>query len=307
MPIITPSPYINPEILRAASTGISWQEIPARNSTPAQQIAEQWNICRRATSMIDTEVNQRLRATVSTETLPCPDYRVTIIGSTGAALVILARKPILSVLSGQIAALSPPLVYQPIPGNAFVINQPAPGVYDSSVPGDAAESGQTLTLAAGYVTAWAGRRGQMLQVTYISGYPHCTLTADSPAGSDALTVDDTTGWAPPAGTAAGASGMAYSSGNEEVVRCQATSAVRGPGTLILDAPTGLAHQAGTIISALPSQVMQAAILFAVSQALVRGATATQIGSISGGTSHGDNPAWFAGEAELLCKPYRRTT
>lgn len=307
MALLTPTPYITPEILTSAATGISWATIPARNSTPAQQIAEQWNICRRATAMIDTEINQILRATISTETLVCPDYRVTVRNSTGAANILLARKPILEVVSGQVAYLNPPLQYQTIPSNAFVINQPSPGVYNSTVPGDAAESGQSITLGAGYVTWRNGRQGQMLKVSYVSGYPHAALTVNAAAGSSSLTVDDVTGWAPVTTGGPGATGRVDDAGNQEVISVLASSATAGPGVLTLASPLSFAHAAGTVISSLPEQIVQAAILFAVSQALVRGATATGVQTMSGGMVHGDNPQAYATEAELLCKPYRRMT
>lgn len=307
MAALTPAPYITPEILTNAVTGIEWRTIPARNSTPAQQLAEQWNICRRATAMIDIEVNQRLRATLSTELLLAPDYRVTIVPSSRTAYIILARKPILEVVSGAVAYNAPPLNWQPIPANAFVVNQPSPGVYGSSVPGDAGETGQTVTLAAGYVSWWSGRKGQFLKVTYVSGYPHCVLTKDVAAGASALPVDDCTGWAPAASGLPGASGNVYDAGNEEVVSCLTTSAAAGPGDLLLASPTSFAHQQGTLITSLPPALHQAAILFAVSQALVRGATASAQQTISAAMVHGDNPATYASEAELLCKPYKRIT
>jgi hypothetical protein len=308
MAILTPAPYITPQILTNAATGINWQTLPSRNSTPAQQEAEQWNICRRATAMIDTEVNQRLRATISTETLLAPDYRVTISSVNATAYILLARQPILEVIGGQWAFNLPPLNYQPIPANAFVVNQPSPGVYGSTVPGDAGESGQSVTLAPYYVTWWNGRKGIFLQVSYVSGYPHSVLTVDADAGESVFSVDDVTGWAPVTTAGPGASGLVYDAGNEESVHCQATSATSGPGTLILTEPTAFTHQAGTLVSSLPPQLMQAAILFAVSQALVRGSTATGVATSGiGGTIHGDAPEAFAAEAELLCRAYRRVT
>jgi hypothetical protein len=303
--ILLPAPYIVPEILTNAATGISWDTLPSRNSTPAQKYAEQWNICRRATAMIDVEVNQRLRATISTETLLAPDFRVTIVAATQTAYILLARQPILEVTAGQVAFNSPPLQYVTIPANQFVVNQPAPGVGGSFSTGDAGESGQSVTLAPGWVSWWGGRKSQFLQVTYVSGYPHATLTADAAAGATMLTIDDTTGWAPVTTGNPGAQGIIYDAGNEETVNCTTTSVASGPGTITLTAATTFEHAAGTVISSLPPQLMQAAILFGVSQALVRGATATGIESITAGQVHGDSPEAFAAEAELLCKPYRR--
>ena len=304
----TPAPYITPEILRNSVTGISWQTIPARNSTAAQQEAEQWNICQRASAMVDAEVNQRIRATVSTETFLGPDYRVTVRGSTNAVNVILSRKPILEVTAGQWAYANPPLTWSAIPADAFVVNQPSPGIY-AGVPGigDAGESGQSVTLGGGYITWWNGRNGMFLKISYVSGYPHCILTQDAPAGSTALTVDDCTGWYPSTLPPPGASGIVYDAGDEETIECIGTSVTAGAGSLLLGAPTAFEHQAGTLISTLPAQLMQATILFAISQAIVRGATATGTQSLTGTAIHGDAPEVFASEAELLCKPYARVT
>lgn len=304
-PVLLPAPYIVPEILINAATGISWETLPSRNSTPAQKYAEQWNICRRATAMIDVEVNQRLRATTSTETLLAPDFRVTVAPATQTGYVLLARKPILEVLSGQVAFNSPPLQYVSIPSTAFVVNQPTPGVGGSFSTGDSAESGQSITIAPGWITWQFGRKSQFLQVTYVSGYPHSALTADAAAGSTILNVDDTTGWAPQVTGGPGGQGEIYDAGNEETFAVSNTSVASGAGTLTLTTPTFFEHPVGTLVSSLPAQLMQAAILFAMSQALMRGATATGIQSMTGGEIRGDTPEYFASEAELLCKPYRR--
>jgi hypothetical protein len=302
-----PTPYITPEILTNASTGISWNTIPARNSTPAQQVAEQWNICRRATAMVDVEINQTLRATYSTETFLCPDYRVTQLSGPGTAYILLSRKPILGVVSGQIAFNNPPLQFTSIPGTSFFVNQPTPGNFGSSIPGDAAESGQSITMGTGFLSWANGRKGQVLQVTYLSGYPHTSLTSVAAGGSMTLTVDDCTGWGPLAGGALGASGRIDDAGNEETFNVASASVTEGPGTLTLSSALQFTHGQGTVVTSIPSQLIQASILFAVSQALVRGATATGVPSMSGGIIHGDSPAAYASEAELMCKPYRRTT
>lgn len=302
-----PAPYITPEILTNAATGISWSTIPARNSTPAQQIAEQWNICRRATNMVDAEVNQTLRATQVTETFLSPNYRVTLMPSTGAARVLLSRKPILTVLSGTVAPANPPLVTIAIPAASFLVVQPSPGIYGAVTAGDAGESGQSVMIGAGYVSWQNGREGQVLQLTYLAGFPHCSLTAAAAAGAGTITVDDCTGWGPAVPGGPGAFGRIEDAGNQETGSVLSASAVSGPGTLTLAGTLSFAHPAGTVLTALPPQVTQAAILFAISQALLRGATATSVQSLSTSMVHGDHPATYASEAELLLKPFRRMT
>ena len=46
---------------------------------------EMWNMCGRATARVDGYVNQVLRATVDTELLYGPDYRVTVGPASGGA------------------------------------------------------------------------------------------------------------------------------------------------------------------------------------------------------------------------------
>ena len=52
MPAYGPvSPYVTPQMLISAPTGISWNTIPpGANVSPIQRLAEQANICGRATS-----------------------------------------------------------------------------------------------------------------------------------------------------------------------------------------------------------------------------------------------------------------
>src|SRR5580698_9409449 len=107
------SPYISPLTLQQAPTGIDFTTIPATNSIsfdPASNNAELWNMCARATSMVDQFCNQLLRATVDVEVMGGPDYRVTVgpraggqsqtpyWGDAGSnARLIMSRWPVLAV------------------------------------------------------------------------------------------------------------------------------------------------------------------------------------------------------------------
>src|SRR5580704_12081192 len=107
------APYISPTTLITAPTGIDWSTIgPAGDDiTPAQNMAEIWNMCARATSRTDGYVNQTLRATTDVELLHGPDYRVTAGPAAGGssatpywgntqaqnARLIMSRWPILQV------------------------------------------------------------------------------------------------------------------------------------------------------------------------------------------------------------------
>ena len=76
---------------------------------------EVWSMAARATSRVDGYINQTLRATVDTELVHGPDYRVTVgpasggayptpyWGNSGAqnARIILSRWPVLSVTQVQ--------------------------------------------------------------------------------------------------------------------------------------------------------------------------------------------------------------
>jgi hypothetical protein len=189
------------------------------------------------------------------------------------------------------------------------VNSPPLGLYGTSVPGDAGEWGQLVTLGRGYVTSWTGRGSWFLQTTYANGWPHCSLTAAASAGDTVLQVDDCTGWAPPPGTWTGAAGVIYdpSPGSaQETATVTAASAQAGPGIVTVTPPLTWDHDAGIIFSAMPSQLHWAAILFSVGQALTRGATATSVQTIGPtGVKTSDDPHMMMAVAELMCHAFRR--
>jgi hypothetical protein len=301
------TPYITPQLLTRAPTGISWKTIPDPRATPAEQYAEQTNICARATSMVDTACNQVIRATIDTETHYGPDYYVTLNNQNGVGRIELQRWPILQVLSGQwnAAATFPP-DWQPIPGNQFAIERPIIGLYGTSAPSDAGEGGQAVLVAPAYMTWVYGRRGTQIQVTYINGWPHTSLTQPAAAGASVLNVDDCTGWAPVEPGGQGATGVLKDGSDQEAVTATAASAQAGPGVLTLSAPLLFGHGDNVMLTTIPEQLQQAAILFATAQALVRGATATTIQSISGtGQATAASGSQLEIQAEVLCLPYKR--
>ena len=106
--------------------------------------------------------------------------------------------------------------------------------------------------------------------------------------------------------ATGATGTVYDAGLQEVIQCTAASATSGPGTLTLAAPLQNGHSAGTMVSTLPASVVQAAILFCVSQALARGSTTTGVLQAPGTRMQGGGGA--ADKAKQACAmlaPYKR--
>jgi hypothetical protein len=274
VPIVGPgTPYITPELLKNASTGIAWSTIPRSGASNPEQLAEQNNMCMRATGDVDGYCNQVLRATADTETVPGPNYRLTINNSTGVARMLLSRWPVTQIVAAQFAPNIPPYQWTTIPANAVVPEVPVIGVYGTSSPSASADGGQAVFIAPGYVNWWNGREGYVVQVSYVNGWPHAGTTGTSAAGDTSLAVDDCTGWT-------GAMGTIQDGAQQETIFCTTTSVTTGPGTLNLSSPLVNPHTPGIIVTTLPPQVQWAAILFAVEQALERGATATTVQSLN---------------------------
>lgn len=301
------TPYVSPAILRAAPTGIVWNTVgAAARPDDQQQENEQANLCYRATSMINGFCNQPLRATIDIETLYGPgDFRFNI-QPNGNARLLMSRSPVTDVLGGRIsAAMAFPASFSPVSGANFKIERPLVGVYGTTAPGGSGDGGQAVLMAPGWAT-WVGASyGWQVEVTYVNGWPHGSLLSGATSGQSVIRVDDCTGWGPPMGYSTGAAGTIHDPGNQEEIAVLAASAQSGPGTLTLSAPLAYDHPGGCIVTTLPPSIMQAAILFAVSQALVRGATATTIQSVPGSASGGRSSMDYAREAEMLVQPYKR--
>lgn len=303
------SPYITPPMLIAANTGILWDSIPSLTgqATAQQQWDAQLDVCTKATAMINGYANQVLRCTIDTETLFGPgDFRFQM-RPNGSARLLLARTPVTSVISGQVSPASQfPESWTPVPATGFKIEVPVIGVYGTTSPSAAGDGGPAVLLAPGYVSWLGGRLGWEVQVTYTNGWPHGSTQQASSPGDTVLHVDDCTGWGPPSGATTGAAGTLHDPGTQESFTVTAASATSGPGTLTLSSALGYPHPAGTLATTLPGTVIEAAILFAVSIALVGGATATTQQAIPGvAATGGKTSAEYAAEAELLIHPYRR--
>ncbi len=311
LPVGPLTSYVTPELLTAAPTGISWSTIPpGRDVTFEMRLAEQSNICQRATSQVDSYVNQVLRASIDTEQVAGPHYRVTVQSGVGNTRVTLQRWPVLQILSVQVAPNAVfPRQWVSLPAGAWDIEVPVVGLYGTNAPSSAGEGGQAVILPPGTVTWAMGRNGYLLRIQYINGWPHTGLTNAVTAGSSGVLVDDCTGWAITSefGTQ-GASGTIYDSGSQEVIKVLSASAASGPGMLSLAAPLTFGHDAGVMVTTLPQSVIWATILLCSSIALTRGATSTTVQSIPGGpgaSGGAKEPGDLAGEAELLLNPFRR--
>ncbi len=311
LPVGPLSPYITPELLTTAATGISWSTIPPGSQiTAAQRYAEQLNMCMRATSEVDAYCNMVLRATIDQEPREGPDYWMTIQNGTGNARIILFRKPILNINSIQVSSNSFPRQYITVPPGMYAVEYPPIGFFGTSAPSSASESGQSIILAAGFVNWSLGRNGFVVLVNYTNGWPHTSFTQNVNAGVNSIPVDDCTGWAPFSSGTNGATGVIYDSGSQEVIQVTAASAASGPGNLTLAAALQFNHQAGVLVSTLPASIQEAAIWLCSAMALTRGASSTTIHQIPGGSggSGGDinSPNSLIKRAHCLLDPFKRT-
>ena len=318
------APYISPTTLQQAPTGIDWTSItPWDDATPAQTQAEIWNMCARATSKVDNYCNQVLRATIDTELLHGPDYRITVGPAAGGssptpfwgnagfnARIILSRWPVLEISNVQTCPNNLfPRQWTSLPAGYYEPEMPPIGIYGTIAPGSSAQGSQAIIVAPGYINWNLGRNGYAVMITYLNGWPHTEISAPVLAGASTVSVNDTSGWAITNyfGTYTGATGVVKDAGQQEAIHCTATSVPSGPGTLTLNEPLTYPHQAGTLISTLPAAIEEACILFATAEALVRGATSTTIHDIGGHSQNtGGDVTGLNTEAELLCHPFRRT-
>lgn len=313
LPVGPLTPYVTPEILTNAPTGISWSSIPpGRNVTDAQHYAEALNICMRATGMADAYCNQVLRATVDTEYQSGPDYRLTYQQSTGNTRLLLQRWPILSITQIQVSPNTFPRNWVTVPSGFYDIEHPVVGLYGTAAASAAGEGGQSILIAPGYVNWTLGRNGYWVKATYVNGWPHTSLTTAATAGATSIQVDDCTGWATAAEATGvtGVTGIVYDSGQQETAQATATSAASGPGTVTLASPLAFDHPPGTLFSSMPEAVMWGVILYGASQALTRGATATTVQQIPGGGGNSgtgpSRPATLQEQGNQFLTPFKRT-
>lgn len=313
------TPYVTPEMITNAPTGISWNIIPFPKSTTQQQFAEQYNICHRATAIINGYVNQVFRSTIDTEVRSGPgDYRINVEQATGNIRWILSRYPVTEILAAQVSGNAVfPRQWTQIPATMMDIENPVLGIYGSTSPGGSGSAGgQSILIAPGYAGWWQGRNGFRLSCSYVNGWPHAGLTVNSLVGATTLTVDDVTGFA-------GASAFIYDGASTETVQVTSVTAASnltlpngggtvpaGPGTLTLASGTSFAHTgsipANVVISTIPNDVLWATILACTVQALDAGITSISIQNIPGSqTTGGHGIAELQTSYEMLLEPYRR--
>jgi hypothetical protein len=301
------TPYVVPtaNLLQSLPVGVDWSTLPpGTNVTTTQKTAALAGVCMTATSNVNGEMNFPLHAVLNTEQEQGPNFRVTV-RPTGEARMILSRWPVTQIVSVQVAPAGVyPLQWTTVPAGFYRPEFPVIGRYSSNTPSGSGEGGQAILIAPPYVNWCRGRWGTVISVQYYHGWPHTHLTAAAAAGDDAISVGDCTAWAPFTPGQPGAEGVVYDNlGGQEPVTVTAASATTGPGTLTLAAPLTYAHPTvGTMVSALPNDVIWAAALYAGAEALTRGAQATVVQSVPG---HGAGLTGADALREQACRMIHR--
>lgn len=282
-------------------------------------------MCWRATSIVDSYCHQVLRATVANEQLTGPGApRFGFMPGTDQYMLTMRQWPISEILAIQYAANRPPLTWNTVASDKYLINHPLIGQYTDTASATAPDGGWSIQVDPCAINASSGgvygparggrwrRNGLRLLVSYTNGWPHTSLTAPVEADATTIEVDDVTGWV-------GASGFCYDGSFTEQVAVTDVAAnsplalpngvgtaQTGPGTVTLSSPLAFAHDEGTLVSALPANVMQATILVATSQVLDSGIESISAQTLSGSTSlGGTGVADLIGQIKDLLNPYRR--
>lgn len=243
---------------------------------------------------------------------------------TDQYMLVMRQWPISEILAIQYACNRPPLTWNTVASDKYLINHPLIGQYTDTASATAPDGGWSIQVDPCAIGGSSGglygpargargrRNGLRLLVSYTNGWPHTSLTSDAAAGATTLEVDDVTGWV-------GASGFAYDGSFTEQVAVTAVAAntplplpngvgtaQAGPGAVTLSSPLSYAHSEGTLVSALPAGVMQATILIATSQVLDSGIESISAQTLSGSTSlGGTGVADLIGQIKDLLNPYRR--
>ena len=193
------APYISPTTLVTAPTGIDWTTIvPFDDSTPAQQIGRdlesvrQGDVPRRRLREPGPPRHEG-RGTAPRPRLP-GDHRARrraarpdpVLGEHPGAErpadhVPVARPrghPGPGVPEQPVA---PPVDARSRPGITSLRCRPSAST-ESVAPGGSAEGGQAVIVGGGYINKCYGRNGWAIQVTYLNGWPHCSLTSAVDAG-----------------------------------------------------------------------------------------------------------------------------
>lgn len=246
--VVRVEPAVTDVPVFGASAPIGYVGLPALKAYPeyrnlanlvpggdqAAQDAELANMIARASAQIDGYLNRSLlpQAVTKPETVR--------INSDYEALIVPDDRPFNRVTA---VAANP----VPGPGSATVTVDPAT-VYPTFL-------GKVPTLHIPLQGVGLGPGGSCLVTTTIeTGYARCRLSADVAAAANSLTVDDENGFA------AGLRFRIADPGVDEYLTVAATY-VPGSGTVPLTGATTFAHKAGADLTAVPSDVEEACILW----------------------------------------------
>lgn len=307
-------------MLLATNMGISWGSFPKSGSSPADQLAAQLEICWVVTSEMDTLAAQTLRATVDVEQEFGPDFIVTILPN-GWARFLLSHWPILRLVSAQYASAGsiPPITWTAIPATSMITEHTGLPTTGTIVPSGAGPGPTAALIAPGYIDWNAGRKGYLVQVTSINGYPTAGIDTAVLAGATTIHVDDVTGWWDPV-QLAGARGTIYDPPLRETVTVagmtpDVAGAISGPGTLTLASALQFNHTPGEasttlpntniLLSSMPNAVIQAGMYLATHYGLIRGGTSAVVQSSRPQSTQGSGGSQWYDRAEKLLSRFAR--
>lgn len=276
------TPYVTLAELKRSPVYTQLQKLVPRSSD-ADRDAELNAIIRRASAMINGEVNQNLAATI--------DYEVgrVRVDDWGNLRIHTRSNPIINVDSVSIG--TNPTNMTPIADLSNIILEP-----------------WRITIPQGYASGqswyWSGNLplgrynpGAPLwaQWTYTNGFPVTTLSAPANAGDTAVTVVNPVGIVPNVAVLTIEDGRYV----EEVV----PTAVHG-NTLTVP-PLEFAHQAGVGITGLPDDIAECVLLLCSrlhdTWSLTMGAV-----SVDGSGAHNNSPRpRIMCDAASILQPYRR--
>lgn len=284
------APYVTVPEFRACPTWLDTDDlIPGGGA--AQQDAELYNVLLRASVRADGRCGQRLGAHTATERLRAR------INNRGVLSLHPSNNPVRAEgITG--------LAYGPDPGSLTAV---------SDLSGVWVEDGKQVLLTAAIRGNFsglefgppAGRGGEVyVRLDYVPGYASTALAVPGLLAATSVTVAD------PTGIRAGDVLRVWDPGKEEAV-VVAAGYVAGSAVVPLVGPLTVAHAAGAGLSALPADVHQAVICYAVA-ALLREDKNT--GDTFGGSAYGPEArrdegasrgAGLITEANGLLRNYRR--
>lgn len=143
MPLGTP--YVTGSVLQNAPTGSAWSSIPTPQSSLPAQEAEATNVCWRATSIVDSYCHQVLRATVANEQVTGPGApRFGYMPGTDQFMLTMRQWPISEILAIQYACNRPPLSWNTVASDKYLINHPLIGQYTDTASATAPDGGWSI-------------------------------------------------------------------------------------------------------------------------------------------------------------------